>query len=158
MWLFTSGAVVTRWWCPLRLRIALLRLFGATIGHGVLIRHRVTIHWPWKLSVGHNSWIGEGAWLLNLEHIDISDDVCISQGALLCTGSHDAMSPTFEFDNAPIVVERGAWIATRATVLRGVTIGANAIVGAEALVTKDVARGARMLAPVARFKPNDGHP
>lgn len=145
----TSGLVVMRWWCPPRIRAAILRAFGAHIGSGTVIRHRVRIHWPWKLSVGDGTWVGEGAWLLNLEHITIGSDVCISQEALLCTGSHDRRSPTFEFDNAPIVVEDGAWIAARATVLRGSTIGQDAVVGATALVSGDVAPGAMLLAPRA---------
>jgi putative colanic acid biosynthesis acetyltransferase WcaF len=138
-WLVVSGLIVMRWWCPNWIRIAILRAFGATIGHGCLIRHRVRIHWPWKLSVGSDSWIGEGVWILNLEPVVIGSDVCISQDVVLCTGSHDRSSATFEFDNAPIEIADGVWIAIRATVLRGVHIGADAIVGAATLVAKDVA-------------------
>ncbi len=150
LWLLVSGLVVTRWWCPVSLRVAILRAFGATIGTGCVIRHDVHVHWPWKLTVGDHTWIGEGAHLLDLEPITIGSDVCLSQQVLLCTGSHDRRSPTFEFDNAPIVVEDGAWVAARATVLRGVTIGADAVVGATALVTRDVPAGAVVLAPSAR--------
>lgn len=149
VWYALSGALVTRWWCPNRVRIAVLRGLGAQIGAGTLIRHRVRIHWPWKLVVGANSWVGEGSWILNLEPVIIGDDVCISQDVLLCTGSHDWRSPTFEFDNAPIHVGHGAWIATRATVLRGVVIGEDAVVGATALVTSNVASGAVVVAPLA---------
>ena len=152
-WLLASGTVVTRWWCPNSVRVKVLRAFGAEIGEGVLIRHQVKIHWPWKLTVGDDSWIGEGAWLLNLEPISIGSDVCISQEALICTGSHDRRSPTFEFDNAPIEIGDGAWIATRATVLRGVTIGEDAVVGACALVTRDVADGEFVLAPASAVRP-----
>ena len=134
-------------WCPPRARAAILRLFGARIADAVLIRHDVRIHWPWKLSIGANSWVGSGARLLNLEEISIGSNVCISQEAFLCTGSHRADDPAFEFDNAPIRVEDGAWIAARATVLRGVAIGEGALVGATALVTKDVPAGTRVLAP-----------
>lgn len=148
-WLLVSGLVFTRWWCPASLRVRLLRLFGARIGAGVLIRHDVRIHWPWKLEIGRDCWIGERAWLLNLEPVVIGDDVCISQGVLLCTGSHDRRSPTFEFDNGPIHIGSGAWIAAQATVMRGVTIGADALVGARALIVRDVPAGAAMLAPPA---------
>lgn len=148
-WLLVSGTVFARWWCPARLRVMILRVFGAEVGRGVLIRHRVRIHWPWKLTIGDNSWIGEEAWLLNLEPIAIGSDVCISQAVLLCTGSHDARSATFEFDNGPIRIEDGAWVATRATVLRGVTVGGDAVVGACALVTRDVPSGSRILAPTS---------
>lgn len=148
-WMLASGLLTTRWWCPLRLRLAVLRLFGATVGSGVLIRHNVRIHWPWKLSVGDNSWIGEEVWILNLEPVRIGADVCISQGVLLCTGSHDRRSPTFEFDNAPVSIGDGSWIAARATVLRGSAIGEDCIIGATALVVSDVADGTIVHAPIA---------
>ncbi|WP_241982222.1 putative colanic acid biosynthesis acetyltransferase [Cryobacterium sp. TMT3-29-2] len=149
-WLLISGLVIVRWWCPPRLRVALLRLFGATIGDNVLIRHRVRIHWPWKLVVGDNSWIGEDVWILNLEPVLIGSDVCISQGVMLCTGSHDRTSQTFEFDNAPIVVEDGAWIAARATILRGSRIGHDSVVGATALVSGSLPAGTLLRAPRAK--------
>lgn len=133
--------------CPVRLRVAILRAFGAKIGPGVLIRHHVQVHWPWKLTVGRDSWIGVDVWLLNLEPIVIGSDVCISQQALLCTGSHRASDPAFEFDNAPIEICTGAWVAARATVLRGVTVGANAIVGAGVILATDLPAGARALPP-----------
>ena len=148
-WLSVSSMLTNHWWCPNALRVAILRWFGARIGSGTLIRHRVRIHWPWKLTVGSDSWIGEGSRILNLEPVSIGNDVCVSQDVLLCTGSHDRRSPTFEFDNAPIVVHDGAWIAARATVLRGVSVGADAVVGATALVTSDVPPGALIHAPRA---------
>ena len=147
LWLFVSGTVFQRWWLPGHVRLAILRAFGAQVAEGVLVRHRVRIHWPWKLTVGADSWIGEGAWILNLEPVVIGADVCISQDVLLCTGSHDRRSPSFEFDNAPIAIEDGAWVAARATVLRGVTIGRDAVVGATALVTSDVGPGSVVVAP-----------
>lgn len=150
LWLFMSGTVFMRWWCPAKVRVKILRAFGATVGDGVLVRHRVRVHWPWKLVVGANSWIGEGAWLLNLEPIRIGKNVCISQEAFVCTGSHDRFSPTFEFDNGPIVIENCAWIGARSTILRGVTIGSNATVGANSLVLKDVPRGTTVTAAAAR--------
>jgi putative colanic acid biosynthesis acetyltransferase WcaF len=105
--------------------------------------------WPWKLEIGNDVWIGEDAWLLNLEPIRIEDDVCVSQAVLLCTGSHDRRSQTMEYDNAPITLRAGCWVAARATVLRGVTVGRGAVVGATALVTRDVADCATVLAPRA---------
>jgi len=146
-WMLVSGLVFRRWWCPSTFRVSLLRAFGAQIGDGVLIRHDVKIHWPWKLTVGDHSWIGEQSWILNLEPVIIGSQVCISQGVLLCTGSHDRRSSTFEFDNAPITVADGVWVAARATVLRGVTIGAEAVVGATALVTENVPEHGLVLAP-----------
>jgi putative colanic acid biosynthesis acetyltransferase WcaF len=152
LWMLMSRCVTMQWWCPNRLRVFILRAFGARIGAGTLIRHDVKIHWPWKLEVGQHSWIGETAWILNLEPVTIGSNTCISQGALLCTGSHDRFSPTFEFDNGPIAIGDSVWIATRATVLRGVRVSDGATVGATALVTTDVAEGATILAPRSNVK------
>lgn len=145
--------------CPPSIRASILRKFGAQVGQGTLIRHGVRIHWPWKLAVGRNCWIGVGVYLLNLEPITIGSDVCISQQAMLCTGSHDAKDPAFEYDNAPITVHDGAWIATRATVLRGVVIGRDAVIGATALVTTDVPSRATVVAPRSvQLEPTDLNP
>jgi putative colanic acid biosynthesis acetyltransferase WcaF len=147
LWMVVSRCVTMRWWCPNRLRLLILRSFGARIGTGTLIRHDVKIHWPWKLEIGHHTWIGESTWILNLEPVVIGSNTCVSQDVLLCTGSHDRFSPTFEFDNAPIVIGDSVWIATRATILRGVHIADGATVGATAVVTGDVREEATILPP-----------
>lgn len=146
-WFACAQLVVVKWWCPARLRVAILRAFGAHLGDGVYIRHGVRIHWPWKLTVGDHCWIGEGAWILNLEPVTIGDDTVISQEAMICTGGHDRHSPSFEFDNAPVTVGSGVWVAVRATVLRGVTIGDGATIGAGCVVHRDVAPGALVTLP-----------
>jgi putative colanic acid biosynthesis acetyltransferase WcaF len=138
VWVAVSTLIFTQVWVPSRLRCAILRLFGAQIGQGVLIRHRVSVQWPWKLSIGDHSWIGTGTELYNLDNIVIGSDVCISQHTFLCTGSHDRTSESFEFDNGPITVEDGVWVCARSTVLRGVTIGANSVIGATSLVAFDI--------------------
>jgi putative colanic acid biosynthesis acetyltransferase WcaF len=138
LWLTVMSLVFRTWFCPARFRCSLLRWFGAEVGANVLIRHRVRILWPWKLTIGDNSWIGEGAWLLNLEPITIGSDVCISQEALLCTGSHDFKATDFRYRNAAITVHDGAWVAARALVLPGVTIGACSVVSAGTVLGDDL--------------------
>lgn len=152
LWQAVSGLIFIRWWCPASFRVTILRAFGAQIGEGVNIKPRVRIHWPWRLSIGDHSWIGEDAWILNLVHISIGAQSIVSQSVLLCSGSHDIHSPTFELDNAPVTIGNGSWIATRATVLRGVTVGDNAVVGAGALVIKDVPDGGVVHAPLAQSR------
>jgi putative colanic acid biosynthesis acetyltransferase WcaF len=138
LWFATQNLVFGAWWCPRRLRPGILRAFGAQVGERAFIRHRVRVLWPWKLSVGDDCWIGEDVWLLNLEPIALGNDVCLSQGAFLCTGSHDRRSPTFEYDNGPITIGDGAWIAARAMVLKGVRVEAAAVVSAGNVVSRDV--------------------
>lgn len=141
-WFATQNLVFRSWWCPPALRPPILRAFGATVGHGVVIRHGVRVHWPWKLQIGRDSWLGEGVWILNLEPVTVGSDVCLSQEAFICTGSHDRRSPTFEYDNGPIAIGDGAWVAAQAVVLRNVTVGAGAVIGARAVVAHDVAADA----------------
>jgi len=147
LWLLASGCIVMRWWCPKAIRTALLRAFGAKIGSGALVRHNVRIHWPWKLRIGDHSWVGPGTWILNLEPVSIGSHTCISQDVFVCTGSHDRRSPSFEFDNAPISIGDYVWVCARSTILRGVSIGDGATIGATSLVTGDVKPGRTIIAP-----------
>ncbi len=129
-WFAVMNLVFMKWWLPARLRPPILRAFGARVGERVLIRHRVRVLWPWKLTIGDDCWIGEGAWLLNLEPITIEHDVCISQEAFLCTGSHRHEDPAFEYDNGPIHVGAGAWVAARAAFLRGKVVAPGSLIPA----------------------------
>jgi putative colanic acid biosynthesis acetyltransferase WcaF len=140
-WFATQNLAWSTWWFPRRLRPAVLRAFGAQLGSNVFIRHRVRILWPWKLEVGNDCLIGEDVWLLNLEPIVVGSDVCLSQGVFLCTGSHDHRSADFAYDNGPIEIQDGAWVAAQALVLRGVTVGVGCVVGARAVVRRDVLAG-----------------
>jgi putative colanic acid biosynthesis acetyltransferase WcaF len=144
--MIVSRSITMRSWCPNVLRVSMLRAFGAVIGSGVLVRHDVKIHWPWKLSIGAYSGVGEGVWILNFEPVSIGSNTCISQGVLLCTGSHDRRSATFDLDDAPIEIGDCVSVAARATVLRGVRIHDGATVGATALITGNVAADATVLA------------
>lgn len=149
-WVILSNTLVSRVWCPNRVRCAILRALGAEIGTGVLIKHNVDIQWPWRLTIGNDSWLGTGVSIINISHITIGSNVCVSQQAMICSGSHDYRSPVFEYDNRPITIEDGVWIGARATVLRGVTVGARSVVGAQALVAKDIPADSMATAPQAR--------
>ncbi|MEV7398343.1 DapH/DapD/GlmU-related protein [Aeromicrobium sp. NPDC092404] len=140
-WFAVQNLVFGTWWFPRRFRPAVLRAFGATVGSNVTIRHRVRVLWPWKLTIGDDTWVGEDAWLLNLEPIAIGTDVCVSQGVFLCTGSHDRRSADFRYDNGPVTIEDGVWLAAQSLVLRGVTVGTASVIGARAVATRDVSPG-----------------
>lgn len=119
-------------------RIALLRLFGATIGRGVMIRPTARFTYPWKVAIGHYSWIGDDVVLYSLDQIQIGDHCVVSQKSYLCTGSHDIHDPAFGLQTAPISVGNGAWIATDCFIAPGVKIGANAVIGARSNVLKNM--------------------
>ncbi len=111
------------------LKIFLLKLFGASIGEGVVVKPAVNIKYPWKLTIGNHSWIGEKVWIDNLSEVAIGNSVTISQGALLLTGSHDHTKETFDFISQPVILEDGSWIGARAVVYGGVNCGTHSILG-----------------------------
>ncbi len=116
----------------------LLRLFGAKVGRNVNIANTATIYFPWNLEVGDWSAIGEHAYIYNLGVIRIGDKVTISQRAHLCAGTHDYRDPSLPLLTPPISIGRQAWICADAFVGPGVTVGDGAVVGACAVVTRDV--------------------
>lgn len=113
----------------------LLKLFGARIGEGVLVRPTARIVYPWKLTVGDHSWIGDFAEIYCLGPILIGRNAVVSQYAYLCTGSHDIRAIGFDIFAKAITVEDEAWVAAGAFVHPGVTIGRGSVVGARAVVT-----------------------
>jgi putative colanic acid biosynthesis acetyltransferase WcaF len=115
----------------------LLRGFGASISTGVIVKPGVKVKYPWKLSIGCDSWIGEGAWIDNIERVSIGADCCISQGAYLCTGNHDWTDPRFGLTARPIEVRDQAWIGAKAIVGPGVVIGEGAVVSIGSVMTSD---------------------
>jgi len=119
----------------------LLRLFGARIGRGVIIRPSVTVTYPWKLSIGDWSWIGDHVTLYTLSEIIVGDSAVISQHSYICTGSHDYTRPSFDIFALPIRIEEEAWLATSVFVGPGVTVGRGAVVGACSVTLKDVPAG-----------------
>jgi putative colanic acid biosynthesis acetyltransferase WcaF len=120
------------------LKVFLLKLFGATIGKGVVIKPSVNIKYPWKLVLGNCVWLGEEAWIDNLSEVTIGDSATISQGALILTGSHDHTKETFDFISLPVTIEEGAWIGARAVVYGGVTCGTHSILGINAVAETDL--------------------
>ena len=116
----------------------ILRGFGAELAPCVVVKPKAKITFPWKLSIGANSWIGEEAWLLNLDRITIGSNVCISQRAFLCTGSHNWKKESFDLITQPIVIEDGAWICADVFIGPGVTVGENSVVTAGSVVNKDL--------------------
>lgn len=116
------------------LKITLLRLFGARIGRGVVIKPGINVKYPWHLAIGDHSWIGEGVWLDCLEKIEIGSNVCISQGAYLCTGNHDWNDSAFKLIIKPINVDDGAWIGAKTTILPGAKIASHSIACAGAVI------------------------
>lgn len=129
--------VTNPWQISSGLRVRILRAFGADIGRGVIIRPRTRVKFPWKLHIGDRSWIGEGVWVHNQDHVYIGHDVVVSQETFLTTGSH-AHRRDMALVTRPIHIEPGAWVTSRCVVLGGTTIGRSSLVKPLTRVDKDV--------------------
>jgi putative colanic acid biosynthesis acetyltransferase WcaF len=139
LWFVTNGLFFANPLFPFSLvKVILLRIFGAKIGKGVLIKPSINVKYPWKLSIGNYVWIGENVWIDNLCNITIKDNVCISQGALLLTGSHDHTKTSFDFLANEIILEEGVWIGAKAVVGSGVTCKAHSILGINSVAETDL--------------------
>ena len=101
---------------PIVFKVCLLRLFGAQIGTGLVIKIKVRIKYPWRLKIGNHCWIGESVWIDNLEDVIIQNNVCVSQGALLLTGNHDYTKSNFNYRLGKIILEDGVWIGANSVV------------------------------------------
>lgn len=131
----------TAWPWPSPLRVALLRAFGARVGQGVVIRGKVAISFPWRLTLGDHVWLGEEVLILSLAPVTIESHVCISQRAFLCTGSHDFTAAKFDLVTRPIVIRERSWIAAQAFIAPGVEVGPGSMVAAGSIVLENVPPG-----------------
>lgn len=99
----------------------------------------VVVYAPDQLSLGSDIEIGEFCVLRANGGLEIGDRVLIAAHATLTTRGHPTTLPRWGVAlDAPIVVEDDVWIGASAVVLPGVRIGRGAIVGAGAVVTRDV--------------------
>lgn len=119
-------------------RAFLLRLFGAHIGRHCKIRSSATFWAPWNITMGDYVSIGQKARIYSVDKITLHTKVCISQGAYLCTASHDVTNKDNPLVTSPITVNSFAWVAADAFVGMGITIGKGAVVGARAAVFRNV--------------------
>ncbi len=119
-------------------KIIVLKLFGAKIGQGVIIKQSVNIKYPWLLEVGNFVWIGEKVWIDNLAKVTIGDNVCISQGAMLLCGNHDYKKSTFDLIIGEILIEEGVWIGAKSVVCPGVTCKSHSILTVGSIANKDM--------------------
>jgi len=139
LWWIVRSLLFAPWFpIPSFLKVAALRVFGARVGRGVVIRSRVNITFPWKLTIGDHVWIGDEVLILSLAPVAISSHVCISQRAFLCTGSHKFWSENFDLVIKPISIGEGSWIAANVFICPGVTLAPGTRCKAGAVVSKSV--------------------
>ena len=139
LWWLVQATVFN--WSPqfmYQFRAMLLRLFGAQIGKGVLVRPTVCVTYPWKLTIGDNSWVGDDVVLYSLGEISVGSNTVISQRSYICAADHDHSDTAFSIHSKPVSIGDSVWIATDVFVAPGVRIGDGTVVGARSSVFKDL--------------------
>lgn len=106
---------------------------------------------PWNLRIRDFAAVGANGVIYSLGPIEIDARAATSQFAHLFAGTHDYLIPTFDLLKAHIVVEADAWICANAFVGPGVRTGERAIVGACAVVTREVDPATIVAGNPARF-------
>jgi putative colanic acid biosynthesis acetyltransferase WcaF len=119
-------------------KTSVLRLFGAEVGAGVVIKPHVNIKYPWNLSVGNHTWIGESVWIDNLVSVTIGNNCCLSQGSYILTGNHDYSKSAFDLMVKPVVMEDGAWLGAKAVLCPGVTMHSHSVLAVGSVAASDL--------------------
>lgn len=100
-----------------------------------------------EICIGNNSWIGEYCHITAINQIKIGNNVLIGKNVTITDNSHGKtdhsileIAPGLRplISKGPVVIEDNVWIGDKATILPGVKICKNAIIGANSVVTKDV--------------------
>ena len=94
-----------------------------------------------NLTIGEYTFIGQVNMALH-DKITIGKRVCINDGVIILTASHDVSDPAWNHVKKKITIEDYVWICTGAIILPGVTLGYGCVVGAGAVVSKSVEAGA----------------
>ena len=138
LWTIFGQPILNVRFFPSLVRVSLLRLYGAEVAQSVVFKPKVTVLFPWRLSIGSNSWIGENVLIINHENIEIGHNVCISQRTILCSGGHDYKSASLAYKHAPIKIGDGVWICLDSKVLGGSNICQGSVVAAGEIVRGDI--------------------
>ena len=111
---------------------------GAKIGKGVFIKPSVNIKYPWNLTIGDDTWIGEGVWIDNLGKVSIGSNVCISQDSMLMCGNHNYKKSAFNLMVGGITIEDGVWVGAKCLVCPGVTLHSHAVLAVGSVASTDL--------------------
>lgn len=138
-WIITSALIFRNSLpVPSSIKVFILKLFGAKLGRGVVIKPNVNIKFPWKLIVGHHTWIGEDVWIDNLASVSLGDNCCLSQGAYLLTGNHDFTRSHFDLITSEIDIKNECWVGAKSVVCPGVTLNRASVLTVGSIATKNL--------------------
>ena len=139
LWYFFNVVFLLNPWNPFSfVKKGVLKLFGAQIGNGVVIKPGVNVKYPWKLKIGDHTWVGEKVWIDNLDDVVIGANCCISQGAMLLCGNHNYKKSSFDLIVKSIELEDGAWVGAQSTVCPGVVCKSHSVLAVGSVANKDL--------------------
>lgn len=119
-------------------RVLLLKIFGAKIGKGCVVKSSCEVWQPWNLTMGDYVALSENVVCYTVDKITIGSQTTVSRDAFICCASHDVTSPIMELTYAPITIGSNAWIAARSIIMPGRKVGDGAVVAAGGVVIHDV--------------------
>ncbi|MEN3069230.1 hypothetical protein [Uliginosibacterium sediminicola] len=121
-----------------RWRAFLLRLFGAKLGSHVHVYPGARIWAPWNLRTESYVGVADNVRIYNIAEVHLGERCVVSQGAFLCTGSHDIDSSNFQLIADSIRLGRHTWICAEVFVGPGVEIADGCVIAARAVVVKSI--------------------
>ena len=125
-------------WIPCHpLRRLMCRVVMRQFDMSSAICRNVDLRSPYRISVGAHTNINKKCVLDGRGGLTIGNNVDIAQEVNIWTEQHDYNSATYQAVNRPVVIEDYVWLASRATVLPGVTLGRGTVVACGAIVTKN---------------------
>ena len=124
-----------------RWRLFVLRCFGCKMEGKPFVSSSSEVRIPWHLSLRHRACLGESVVIYNLDHVTVGERATIAQQSYLCCGTHDLTDPNLPLVTGPIIIHEDVFVGARAFIMPGVTLGRSAVVGACAVVVKDVCEG-----------------
>jgi len=139
IWYLTSLIVFQSFLFPCsRLKVILLKQFGAKVGSNVNIKPNVYIKFPWRIEIGNNVWIGEKVWIANEAKVIIHNNVCISHEVLIMTGGHSYKKVTFDVYAHQIIIEDGVWLGAQSSVTGGITVKSHALLAMKSVANSSL--------------------
>lgn len=122
-------------------RAFLLRRFGAQIGRGTRVYNTAKIYYPPHLEIADHVVIGPHVDVYCVAPVKIEQNSMISQYSYLCAATHDYRQSHLPLIPAPISIGKRTWVCARSFIGPGVNVGDDCVVGACAVVVKDVEPG-----------------
>lgn len=132
--ILTAPAAISTSW-----RVERMRLKGARITNPVWIEKNVVFEGPMSnLIIESGAFIGTETYINTHGGIKLGGNSVINRGCTLLSASHDTEDSAWPTIRKSIIVGSDAWIATRAMILPGVTVGSGSVLAAGSVVAKDV--------------------